>query len=320
MKPRTTSVGSLPRPRALLRARWLHAEGEIDDNALREATATATRAVLERQAELGLDLFVDGQMDRGDMVTHFAAGLDGVEAGGLVRCYGNRYYHMPRVTGALARTAALSLDGWRLARGLTEGPLKATVTGPYTLMHCSGNEFYDTREACCMAFATAVAAEIGELLDAGVDEIQLDEPAFGARRDELELGLESMRRATSCVEGRARSWAHVCYGDPDPPLESVLKLPVDGVMLGMLNPSDAQLERLAALPPDKLLAAGVVDAAGEVVESPRCLDGRVSTLLDHVPPERLWLAPDGGLRGLDDALAWGKLAALARAGAAEDGR
>ncbi len=42
---------------------------------MRAAEADAFRDVLELQTELGLDLLVDGQMDRGDMVSATRLGM-----------------------------------------------------------------------------------------------------------------------------------------------------------------------------------------------------------------------------------------------------
>ena len=100
---KTTTVGWFPKPLDLRRARWRFAEGEIDEAELHTAEARATRGALKLQEELGLDLPVDGQMDRGDAVTFFAEQLEGMEPAGLVRCFGNRYYRKPVITGRSPR-------------------------------------------------------------------------------------------------------------------------------------------------------------------------------------------------------------------------
>jgi 5-methyltetrahydropteroyltriglutamate--homocysteine methyltransferase len=319
MRPRTTSVGSLPRPRALARARWLHAEGELDDAALAETTTDALRAALARQERLGLDLLVDGQLDRGDMVTDFACALDGVERGGLVRCYGNRYYHMPRVTGPIAGRPEVGVRGWRRARALTERPLKASVTGPYTLMDWSGDEHYESRRDCCRAFSATIAAEVQALVEAGAEEIQLDEPAFPARRAEIDWALEAMGATLRAAAGRARTWAHVGYAQAELPWERLREVPADGVVLRVVDADPATLDGIEALAAEKSIVAGVVDAAVDDVEEAEPLRGRVDALLARVASDRLWLAPDGGLRGLDERAAWAKLEALVRV-AADAGR
>jgi len=60
------------------------------------------RETIALQEELGVDLVVDGEMERGDMTAFFAERLDGMEISGLVRSYGNRYYRKPRIVGPCA--------------------------------------------------------------------------------------------------------------------------------------------------------------------------------------------------------------------------
>jgi len=316
---RTTTPGWLPKPRQLKIARWRHAEGELDDAGLLAATGRARGAALARQAELGLDLLTDGQLDRSDIVTHFAEGLEGIEVGGPVRCFGNRYYRMPRIVGPIARGGPLCVEGWSRARALTERPLQAAVSGPYTLMDWSGDEHYPSREACCLAFAEVVRAEVEELLAAGAVEIRIDEPAVPGRVDELPLAAAALERAGAPARGRARIWIQLGLGEPEGVLEQLLALPADVLMLGLVGASDALLEGLSALPREKALAAGLVEAAGESAESAELLEGRIAALLRHLPAERLWIAPDAGLRATREALAWKKLEALVAAARAAAG-
>ena len=78
----TTSIGSFPKPPELHEARRRFSEGEIDIAALRDIEDEATRRVLGVQDELGIDLLVDGEMDRADPITTFAERLTGVEIDG----------------------------------------------------------------------------------------------------------------------------------------------------------------------------------------------------------------------------------------------
>ncbi|MGH2747820.1 MAG: hypothetical protein ACRDKB_07845, partial [Actinomycetota bacterium] len=71
----TTSVGSLPKPDYITRARSQFARGEIDRNRLRELEKQATREWIEFQESIGTDLVVDGEQYRGDMVAFFAEEL-----------------------------------------------------------------------------------------------------------------------------------------------------------------------------------------------------------------------------------------------------
>src|SRR5439155_1594554 len=76
----------------------------------------ATAEWIRRQEEIGLDVLVDGEMYRGDMVAYFAERLEGFKIGGLVRSYGNRYYHKPVIAGKVARPTPMTVSWFEYAQ------------------------------------------------------------------------------------------------------------------------------------------------------------------------------------------------------------
>ena len=309
----TTTVGWFPWSAELGRMQRDHREGDVDDAALQAAAADEMRDALRLQEDLGLDVHVDGQFDRGDMISFLAERIDGTEEGGLVRCFGNRYYRKPVITGAVSRNGPLTVDVWKRARAAASRPVKAVITGPYTLMHCSFDEHYGSRAECCRAMTEIVRDEVVDLVAAGAEEIQIDEPAIGARPDEMELAASVLARVTEAARGRARTWAWLGYGDLGPVLDRVLSLPVDGLLLEMANSGLEIVDGLDRLPADKLLGAGVLDVLTDEVESQDVLGRRIERLSQKVPRDRLWLVPDAGLRTLTPETARDKLRAMVAA-------
>jgi len=309
----TTSVGSFPKPADLSRARRQFAEGDIDRAALEAEERKAVREVLALQESLGIDLLVDGEMARGDMTTFFAERLEGMEVSGLVRSYGNRYYRKPRIVGEVQRPAPMTVESWRFAQGATARPVKAILTGPYTLMDWSFDEYYPSREKCCLALAEVVRQEAEDLAAAGAKDIQIDEPAISARQDELPLATTALGIVTARLRGTARTWTHLCYGEFQPVLDRILALPVDGLLLELSNSDFDLLDGLKRLPSDKILGAGVLDVHNHVVETPQQVRERIERILEVVPAERVWLNPDCGLKTRTPEEAKGKLAAMVEA-------
>ena len=129
-----TAVGSFPKPDYLLQGRSDFRKRKITADQLHKLEERATTFWIEQQEELGLDVLVDGEMYRGDMVAYFAENLPGFEQGGLVRSYGNRYYHKPIITGAVEWTRPMTVDWWKFAQNLTQKPVKGMLTGPYTII------------------------------------------------------------------------------------------------------------------------------------------------------------------------------------------
>jgi len=306
-----STVGSFPKPKALVKARERFAGEEIPASELRAAEDQATREVLALQEQLGIDLLVDGEMDRGDMTTFFADRIEGMEVSGLVRAYGNRYYHKPVLVGEVRRTAPMTVERFRFAQGATGKPVKAVLTGPYTLMDWSFDEYYPSREEACLALAEVIREEAEDLLAAGARDIQIDEPAISARPEELPLATRALSIVTAKLRGKARTWAHICYGDFLPVLDAIVQLPVDGLLLELANSEFDVLEALAcSLPSDRILGAGVLDVHSHLVETPEEVRGRIERVLEVLPADRVWLNPDCGLKTRSMEEAHGKLTSL----------
>lgn len=307
----TTTVGSFPKPGYLRTARVRRSRGEIGADELNRLERQATAEIIRFQEELGLDILVDGEMYRGDMATYFAENLDGFRISGLVRSYGNRYYRKPVAEGPVKRTAPITVGWFRYAQSLTEKPMKAILTGPYTMMDWSFDEFHPSREHFAMAMAEVLHEEVLDLEAAGARYIQIDEPAVSVRPEELDLAVRTMSVVTGGI--RARTITHICYGSFERIYPKMLELAVDQIDLELSNSEFDMLEHFRRVPFTREIAAGVCDSHSHVVESVETMAGRIRRLLDVIPAERITIDPDCGLktRTLDEAR--GKLANMVAA-------
>src|SRR5437588_12622477 len=75
---RADHVGSLLRPRELLKARGEHAAGRIDHDERRIAEDTAIREVVGLQRDVGLRTATDGEFRRASWHMDFIYSLDGI--------------------------------------------------------------------------------------------------------------------------------------------------------------------------------------------------------------------------------------------------
>src|SRR5207249_2042142 len=83
----TSTVGSFPKPDYLVEARAKATRNAITRTELEALERRATEFWIRLQEELGVDVLVDGEQYRGDMVAYFAETLGGFSRGGLVRSY-----------------------------------------------------------------------------------------------------------------------------------------------------------------------------------------------------------------------------------------
>ena len=301
MKLRTTSVGSLPKPEYLRSARTQYSAGKITREVLSELERQATREVLKMQEEVGLDILVDGEMERGDMVAFFAEHMEGFERSGLVRSYGNRYYRKPIIVGPVRREAPITLKMFEYASSLTEKPVKGMVTGPYTIMDWSFDEYYPSREAAVMALAEEIHKEVAVLDSAGARYIQIDEPALSARPEDVELVIKSMSVVTEGI--KARTISHMCYGEFESIYPRMLDIPVDNFDLEFANRRFGHLDMFRRSKFTKGISVGVVDVHSHVIEDESQVEEWIKQAVEVFGDTEIFIDPDCGLktRTIDEA-------------------
>lgn len=310
----TTSVGSFPKPDYLMKARSDFAKKKIGAEELEQKARQATEFWIRKQEELGVDVLVDGEMYRGDMVAYFAEHLRGFEMGGLVRSYGNRYYHKPIITAEIHWEKPITADWWTYAQSLTSKPVKGMLTGPYTVMDWSFNEHYPGRRETCLALAKEIRKEVEALIQAGAKIIQIDEPATSVRPEELAFAIEAMHAVTDGLS--AYFITHICYGAFEFIYPGMLEFPVDNFDLEMSNSGLDMLELFKKNRFTKDISFGVVDVHSHVVEEKSVVEGRLRQALGVLPKENIWVDPDCGLktRSVEEAIAKMKaLVGVARA-------
>jgi 5-methyltetrahydropteroyltriglutamate--homocysteine methyltransferase len=306
-----TAVGSYPKPPALTKARAAFARKEIDRAELRALEEDATAMWIGFQNEIGVDVPVDGEMYRGDMVAYFAEEMDGFERGGLVRSYGNRFYRKPIITGEIHWRGPMTVDWWRFAQSLTEAPVKGMLTGGYTVMDWSFNEHYADRRSAAVAFAAELRNEVASLIEAGCRIIQIDEPALSVRADELEVAVECMRTTTEGLE--AYFVTHACYGAFDTVFPGMLDLPVDNFDLEMANSDFDLVDAFRRHGFAKDISYGVVDIHTHQVESEEEVAERLRLATKVFEPETVWADPDCGLKTRTVEEAQAKMRTVAKA-------
>lgn len=306
-----TAVGSYPKPDFVARARTDFARGKITAAELRQLEEKATAFWIEKQEELGVDVLVDGEQYRGDMVAYFAENLPGFEQGGLVRSYGNRYYRKPIIAGEVKWPKPVTVEWWKFAQNLTKKPVKGMLTGPYTVMDWSFNEFYPDRKSTCMALAGVIRKEVEALVAAGCKIIQIDEPAISTRIEELPFVIEALQLITAGMP--AYFVTHICYGAFEYVYPKVLELPVDNLDLDMSVTAERRLPLMQKDPFTKDISYGIVDSHSHRVEDASIVCQRLEQALTVLPKEKIWLDPDCGLKTRSVEEAIGKMRSIIEA-------
>ncbi|MFB6119685.1 MAG: methionine synthase [Halobacteriaceae archaeon] len=321
----TTVVGSYPKPKWLDRSRELHEETQSDDpprpdlrvsdDAWAEAKDDAARLIVEEHERSGLDTVVDGEMRRNEMVEYFAHRIAGYEFNGPVKVWGHNYFDKPSVVDDVEYDENWLVEEFEFTNDVAERPVKVPITGPYTLASWSFNEAYEDDEALANALADLVNREVEALVEAGARYIQIDEPALATTPDDHAIVGDCLERIVAGIPDEVRTGLHVCYGDYSRIYPEILDFPVDEFDLELANGDYEQLDvfKDPAFGNDKDLALGVVDAHDATVESVAEIKEHIEYGLEVVPPERLTVSPDCGLKLLPREVAYEKMANMVTA-------
>ncbi len=302
----TTVIGSYPRPKWLREAIRLYRRGRLSEKALKEAMDDAVIVVLKDQERAGIDIPSDGEQRRDEMVEYFAERIGGFKFYGPVRVWGNAYFRKPAVVGPLEYRGAIVVKEYEYLQRVSYSPVvKVTITGPYTIADWSFNEYYPSKEDLVLELAKIVNAELKALEKAGAVFVQIDEPALPTHEDEIEWAVEAINRALEGVN--LKLGMHICYGAYERVLPYFDKLNVTQFALEFANRRFKDLDLLKEYGFDKELGFGVVDVHNRRVESPQEVAEAIRRALKIVPPEKLYINPDCGLKLLPRNIAFEKM-------------
>ncbi|MCS7106591.1 MAG: methionine synthase [Acidilobaceae archaeon] len=306
----TTIVGSYPKFSAAQEAIRRRKAGEVSEEEFRELVKPAIREAVEDHLWAGVDIISDGEQAREDMVVYFAERMRGYAVGDWVRIFDNEYFRKPIISSRLEWVAPMTVDHWRFASSISQGrPVKGILTGPYTMMEWSFDLHYKDRRELILDLAKAIRREVEELVRAGAQYIQVDEPALSTRpwREDAELLKEALDIIFRGIG--AKRIVHICYGKLEKILPYILDYPVDQFDLEMVNSDFRLLPYLKEYGYNKELAFGAVDVHKLQVESVEEVEAAIDRVMraDVVGPEKAYVKPDCGMKRLPREIAREKM-------------
>jgi 5-methyltetrahydropteroyltriglutamate--homocysteine methyltransferase len=237
-----TTVGSWPRPAALLRAQRQKRRGALDEAEFDRLADAAVLECLRRQEEAGVDLVTDGEQRRDNFTSFVAEKLTGVklltlaelldlveDRQGFERILQTLDVPAYAISSAICvdkvvRARPLAADDLAFLKRHTDKPVKVTLPGPYLLtrsmyLPAVSGAAYATKEDLGADVARALREEVAALVAGGADFIQFDEPVL----TELVFS-QGQTRTFMCAALAARN-------DPTEELEFAVSL-IDQVVAG----------------------------------------------------------------------------------------
>ena len=344
----TTMVGSYPRPHwfkhQLLGRDVRVAFKEVQHE---EAYDDAVATVIRDQEEAGLDIVTDGNMWYDDYVGVIGSfcwymyeriggfeqsrephpsgvGKDPSQGKELLDDWGGVIN-----SGPVSRGPIRLADLYKIARKHAKVPVKVSVgAGPANLAWHVYFEHYKNPEELSRALVPIFNAEMKDLVEAGAQYLQLEDlgawlPLFTGEESDYEWIREVVEECCDGVDAKI-GW-HFCFGNAwgndilsaNFPEGYQTVLPyfletkgIDEFVLDYANRDMAGIDFLKNLPANVGVQVGVLDIRTNAIESPQTIAARIRKVLAVVPPEKVTLSSDCGMKPLARMVAKMKLKAL----------
>jgi len=302
----TTTIGSFPQTAEIRQARSRYRTGELDEAGYTGLMQAEIARCVREQEALGLDVFVHGEAERNDMVEYFGEQLDGYAFSqfGWVQSYGSRCVKPPILYGDISRPKAMTVAWTRYAQSLTDKPMKGMLTGPVTILNWSFVRDDQPRSVSCLQLALAIRAEVLDLERAGVRVIQIDEAALREglplRRAQwagyLQWAVQAFRISANGVRDETQIHTHMCYSEFNDIIASIADMDADVITI---ETSRSDMELLDAFDdfnyPNEI-GPGVYDIHSPNIPEQSHIVQLMRKAAERIPPERLWVNPDCGLK------------------------
>ena len=324
----TSVVGSYSVPEWLERLKTDFYQRRISGQYLEDIHQVAIKAALKDQETAGVDVVSDGELRRDNDVDYFLARMPGVEIPHAAKTYYYDYYdaYVRHPIPVDDESATLGLvEDLRFTLSYTDRPVKFSFTGPFSLARRVKNEAYANPDDLVLAFARMLNREARALADAGAAVLQIDEPFLAGYPEEVGLAVRAINMVYEGIQGPTRA-VHVCYGNryARPVWEghyeflfpTILDAQVDQLVLEFARKGYDDLQLFKRYPTRSLtLGLGVVDVKNPAPEPTELIVSRVHQALRFLPPDRLMINPDCGLRHVPADMARAKLRAMSEGAA-----
>ena len=302
----TTTIGSFPQTAEIRAARRHYRDGKLPFERYQELMRAEIAHCVQQQETLGLDVLVHGEPERNDMVEYFGEQLQGYAftENGWVQSYGSRCVKPPILYGDISRPAAMTVEWTTYAQSLTQKPMKGMLTGPVTMLNWSFVRDDQPRATTCLQLALAIREEVLDLERAGIHVIQIDEAALREglplRRSEwptyLSWAIRAFRIAANGVTDTTQIHTHMCYSEFNDIIEAIAEMDADVITIETSRSNMELLDAFERFDYPNQIGPGVYDIHSPNLPSKEQIAFLMQKASSRIPPERLWVNPDCGLK------------------------
>lgn len=201
MDYQVTQVGSWPRSERLLAALREKRMGRMVREEFQAIANDEIRRCVEIQEEAGVDILVDGELQRDNFYSFVTDKIEGTRLMSLAEMLDTvedkaAFEEMlqtldapafairnPTCVGKLKRREPLAVDEFQFLKTLTDKPVKVTLPGPYLLTRAMwvtahSHSAYGDKPVMAEDVIAILRDELEDLCTAGATMVQFDEPVL----------------------------------------------------------------------------------------------------------------------------------------------
>jgi len=229
-----------------------------------------------------------------------------------VQSYGSRATRPSILWGDVSRPAPITVPWSRYAQSLTDKPVKGMLTGPVTILAWSFVRDDQPLADTAAQVALALREEIADLEEAGIQIIQVDEPALrellplkaADQPGYLEWSVGAFRLATAGAGTATSVHTHLCYSDFAVVIDAIAALDADVTSIEAARSRGAVIDDIARSGFSHGVGPGAYDIHSPRVPSVAEMTDLLQRAADRLPLRQVWANPDCGLktRGYDETV------------------
>lgn len=302
----TTTIGSFPQTKEVRTRRAQFKKGDLSKKQYEDLLQTETEKAIRWQEEIDLDVLVHGEFERNDMVEYFGERLDGFAFTkfGWVQSYGSRCVKPPIIYGDVHRPEAMTVAWSTYAQSLTKKFVKGMLTGPVTILQWSFVRNDQPRSETCEQIALAIRDEVEDLEAAGIQIIQIDEPALREGlplrkadwENYLQWAIKAFRISASGVNDETQIHTHMCYSEFNDIIQHIAAMDADVITIECSRSQMELLDAFAKFNYPNEIGPGVYDIHSPRVPSEKEMVSLLEKAKAVIPEDQLWVNPDCGLK------------------------
>ncbi|MGP8307656.1 5-methyltetrahydropteroyltriglutamate--homocysteine S-methyltransferase [Vibrio sp. YIC-376] len=302
----TTTIGSFPQTGEIRVQRSAFRAGQLSESEYIQALKGHIADAVKRQEALDLDVLVHGEAERNDMVEYFAENLAGFQTTkfGWVQSYGSRCVKPAIVVADIEREKPITVEWSIYAQSLTSKQMKGMLTGPVTILCWTFPREDITRQEIAQQLALALRDEVSDLQDAGINIIQIDEPAIREglplkKRDHksyLEWAVDAFKISAGSAKPETQIHTHMCYSEFNEIINSVAALDADVITIETSRSNMELLKAFEEFNYPNEIGPGVYDIHSPNIPTQEWIEGLIKKAAEKIPVQRLWVNPDCGLK------------------------